>query len=310
MKKSTESKTSEIPESTGRLGKKEPSRIVFNIIAYVVLAVLSIACIVPFLMVISGSISSNAAIMRDGYSIFPREIDLAAYKLIFSSADVIGRAYGVSIWVTIAGTAGGLVIMSMAGYALQRSELKYSNGISFFFYFSTLFSCGMVPSYMLISNLGMRNSLSALIIPMMVSPFNILLIRNFMKSIPVSLVESAKIDGAGDFLIYARVIIPLAKPILATIGLFLGLAYWNDWYMASLYIKDVTKWPLQYKLYQMLSAQLTIATAGAEHAGNVIVPTESVKLANAVVATGPILLLYPFLQKYFVQGITIGAVKG
>ena len=297
-------------EQASRVGKREPSRIVFNVIAYVVLLILTIACLTPFLMVVSGSISSNSAIMRDVYSILPREIDFAAYKLIFSTPDVIGRAYGITIFVTAVGTVGGLIVMSMAGYALQRNELKYSGAISFFFYFSTLFSCGMVPSYMLISNLGMRNSLSALIIPMMVSPFNILLIRNFMKSIPASLIESAKIDGAGDFKIYIRIIMPLSKPILATIGLFLGLAYWNDWYMASLYIKDVTKWPLQYKLYQMLSAQLMIATAGAEHAGNVIVPTESVKLANAVVATGPILLLYPFLQKYFVQGITIGAVKG
>lgn len=306
----SKSKNSEMTAQPSRLGKKEPSRIAFNIIAYTVLAVFSVACLIPFLMVISGSISSNAAIIREGYSILPREIDFSAYKMIFSNPDVIGRAYCVTIFVTVVGTVGGLVIMSMAGYALQRNELKYSNAISFFFYFSTLFSCGMVPSYMLISNLGMRNSLSALIIPMMVSPFNILLIRNFMKSIPTSLVESAKIDGAGDFLIFLRVIIPLSKPILATIGLFLGLAYWNDWYMASLYIKDVTKWPLQYKLYQMLSAQMTIITAGAEHAGNIMVPTESVKLANAVVATGPILLLYPFLQKYFVQGITIGAVKG
>lgn len=293
-----------------RVGKREPSRIVFNIIAYTILLVLTIVCLIPFLMVISGSISSNAAIMREGYSVVPRQIDFSAYKLIFSTPDVIGRAYGITIFVTVVGTLGGLLIMSMAGYALQRNELKYSGAISFFFYFSTLFSCGMVPSYMLITNLGMRNSLAALIIPMMVSPFNILLIRNFMKSIPASLVESAKIDGAGDFKIYIRIIMPLSKPILATIGLFLGLAYWNDWYMASLYIKDVTKWPLQYKLYQMLSAQQLIATAGAEHAGNVVVPTETVKLANAVVATGPILLLYPFLQKYFVQGITIGAVKG
>lgn len=298
------------PYSEKKHGKKPLSRITFDLIAYTVLILFAVASVIPFLMIVSGSISSNSAIMRDGYSIFPREIDFSAYELIFSSADVIGRAYGVTLMVTILGTLGGLVSMSMAGYALQRKELKYSNAISFFFYFSTLFSCGMVPSYMLISGLGMRNSLSALIIPMMVSPFNILLIRNYMKSIPDSLVESAKIDGAGDFLIYIKVIMPLAKPILATIGLFLGLAYWNDWYMASLYIKDVTKWPLQYKLYQMLSAQLTIAMTGAENAGNVMVPTEAVKLANAVIATGPILLLYPFVQKYFVQGITIGAVKG
>lgn len=291
-------------------GKMAPSRIVFNIIAYTVILLVAVICIIPFLMVISGSISSNAAIMREGYSIFPRELNFDAYKLIFASPDVIGQAYKISIIVTVLGTAGGLIVMSMAGYALQRKEMKYSNAISFFFYFSTLFSAGMVPSYMLISGLGMRNSLSALILPMMVSPFNILLIRNFMKTIPDSLIESVKMDGGGDFIIFVKIIVPLSKPIIATIGLFLGLAYWNDWYMASLYIKDVTKWPLQYKLYQMLSSQITLIASGAANAANTVIPTEAVKLANAVISTGPILLLYPFLQRYFVQGITIGAVKG
>ena len=145
---------------------------------------------------------------------------------------------------------------------------------------------------------------------MMASPFNILLIRNFMRDIPESLTESARIDGAGDLRIFLRIILPLSKPIVATVGLFLALAYWNNWYLASLFITDVNLWPLQYRLYRVLSAAMAVAQGGAENFVHAVIPTETVKLATAVVATGPIILLYPFLQKYFVQGITIGAVKG
>jgi len=290
--------------------KWQGSRIVFNIAAYIIVTFAVVASIVPFLMIISGSFSSNASIIKYGYSIFPRDFSLDAYRMLFLYPKEMIRAYGVSITVTVVGTLIGLIIMSMAGYVLQRKDLKYRGQLSFFIYFTTLFNCGMVPWYMLISSLGMKDTLWALIVPMMVNAFNILLIRNFMRGIPDSLSESAKIDGAGDFTVFVRIIVPLSKPILATVGLFLALAYWNDWYHASLFIKDVTKWPLQFKLYQVLSAQLAMSQAGAENFSGGTLPTEAVKLANAVVATGPIILLYPFLQKYFVQGITIGAVKG
>jgi putative aldouronate transport system permease protein len=201
--------------------------------------------------------------------------------------------------------------MSMAGYVLQRKELKYSNGISFFIYFTTLFNCGLIPWYLLIINLGMKDTLSALIIPSLEGAFSILLVRNFMKSVPDSLVESAKIDGAGDFYIYYKIIIPLSKPVLATVGLFLALQYWNDWYSTSLFVKNSNLWPLQYLLYKTISAQfVALSSAAAAFFRKGTVPTESVKLATAVVATGPIIILYPFLQKFFVRGITIGAVKG
>ena len=285
------------------------SKVVFNIIAYVLITIAVVASVVPFLMILSGSFSSNSAILRDGYSLLPREVTLDAYRMIFAFPKEIGRAYLVSITVTLVGTLGGLVIMTMAGYALQRKDLRYRNQISFFFYFTTLFSGGMVPWYMLISSLGMRETIWALIIPMMCNSFNILLIRNFMRGIPDSLTESAKIDGAGDLYILAKIIVPLSKPIIATVGLFLALAYWNDWFHASLFMKDASKWPLQYRLYQILSAQYAMSQ-GAQYMISGSPPTESIKLANAVISVGPIILLYPFLQKYFVQGITIGAVKG
>lgn len=290
--------------------KMEKERTLFNVFAYIIISFLVVISILPFIMIVSGSLSSSQAVMRNGYSLFIQEFTLDAYRMIFKFPEEIGKSYLVSIFVTVVGTLAGLAIMAMAGYVLQRNDLRYSNQIAFFFYFTTLFSGGTVPWYMLISQMGMRDTIWALIIPMMCSPFNILLVRNFMKQIPDSLTESAKIDGAGDFYIFLKIIIPLSKPILATVGLFLALAYWNNWYLASLFINDVDLWPMQYRLHRILTAAMAIAQGGAENFVNTSVPTETVKLANAVIATGPIVLLYPFLQKYFVQGITIGAVKG
>lgn len=283
---------------------------IFDIVSYVIISVIVIISVVPFFMVVSGSFSDNGAIIRDGYSLLPREPNLDAYRMIFSRPEEIGRAYLMSLMVAGIGTLGGLVIMIMAGYALQRRDLKYRGQIAFIFYFTTLFSGGLVPWYMVVSALHIRETIWALIIPMMCSSFYILLIRNYIKTIPDSLTESAKIDGAGDFTILWAIIVPLAAPIIATIGLFLALAYWNDWYLASLFMHDKSRWPLQYRLYDMLINQIAITMGGAEHFVGRMPPTEAVKLANAVVSTGPIILLYPFLQKYFVQGITIGAVKG
>lgn len=288
----------------------DASRLVFNVIAKILVFCLVAVCTAPFLMVVSGSFSSNAAIMQHGYSLLPRDFSLDAYRTLFRNPEILGRSYLVSIFVTAAGTLTGLVVMSMAGYALQRSSLKYRNGISFFIYFTTLFGSGLVPWYMLICNLGMKNTIWVLILPCCTNAFHILLIRNYMRGIPPSLVESAKIDGAGEFYTFIRIILPLAQPILVTVGLFLALDYWNNWFMASLFIKDASLWPLQYRLYKLLTEQSMMMKVMSSSFANTVLPTETVKLANAVIATGPIVLLYPFLQKYFVQGITIGAVKG
>jgi putative aldouronate transport system permease protein len=292
--------------------KVSGSRIVFNSFGILFLTVIALLCLVPFLQVIIGSFTLNQDIIKYGYNLWPRDWSMDAYKAIFLFPQKIVSAYEVSIFVTALGTIGGVFLMSMGGYVLQRKELKYKNGVSFFIYFTTLFNCGLIPWYLLVINLGMKNSLSALIIPSMESAFSILLMRNFMRTVPESLIESAKIDGANDFYIYYRIVMPLSKAVLATVGLFLALQYWNDWYSTSLFVQDSNKWPLQYLLYKTISAQfVAISTAAASYfrkSGST--PTESVKLATAVVATGPIILLYPFLQKYFVQGITIGAVKG
>lgn len=288
----------------------QPGRRFFNILAISFLTVMTVLSILPFVVIITGSFSSSDAIIRNGYSIFVQEFSLDAYKMIFVYPEEILSSASVSVTVTVVGTLAGLVIMAMTGYALSCREMKYRNGIAFFFYFTTLFSGGLVPWYMLISGMGMRDTLAALIVPMLCSSFYILLIRNSMRQVPESLAESAKMDGAGHMRIFLQIMAPLSTPILATVALFLALAYWNNWYLASLFITKTTMWPLQFRLHRTLTAAEAVAQGGAEHFKNAVIPTETVKLATAVVATGPIFLVYPFLQKYFVQGITVGAVKG
>ncbi|TCW35227.1 putative aldouronate transport system permease protein [Thermohydrogenium kirishiense] len=298
--------------SEGSIHRYKTDVVIFNIIGYIFITIIMIVCLIPFLLIISGSFTTDEAIHKYGFRLIPKVFSTDAYRLLFESPATIIRAYGVSTMVTVCGTIGGLIVMSMAGYVLQRKDFRYRNNIAFFIYFTTLFQGGLIPWYILITKyLGLKDSYLVLIIPGMANAFNILLIRNFMKSIPESLIESAKIDGAGDFYIYLRIILPLSKPVLATIALFLALGYWNDWFMASLFIKSEYKYPLQYLLYQTLqSAQYLQQSAAGQYVVLTNLPTESLKMAMAVVATGPIVLVYPFVQKYFVQGITIGAVKG
>lgn len=284
----------------------------FNILSYTFVTLVALLCLLPFIFMISGSFSDENLIRLYGYSIFPRGFTMEAYKTIFRFPEKIIRAYGVSIFITAAGTAIGLTVLTMAAYVLSRKDFKYRNGFSFFFYFTTLFNGGMISTYIFyIQYLHLKDSIWALILPGMLSVFNLLIMRSFISSIPTSLIESAKLDGAGEFTIFVKIILPLSKAGLATIGLFMALHYWNDWYNAMLYINDANKYPLQYMLYDLLNQAQSLARIAAQSGIQVEnLPTNTIKLAMAVVATGPILLLYPFVQKYFVKGITVGSVKG
>lgn len=292
--------------------KMERSTIAFNAIGYVFLTLLSVVCLLPFLVIITGSFSSENEIIAEGFKLIPKHFSVDAYRAMFTNPNQIYQAYKVTIMVTVAGTAIGLFLTSMAGFVLSRKDFKYRNGLSFFIYFTTLFSGGLIPWYILIVNyLDMKDSYSALIVPGLLSAWNIILMKNFMKSIPDSLVESAKIDGAGDFRIFIRLILPLSTPGLATIGLFMALGYWNDWFNANLFITTESKFPLQFLLYKILASAAVLKTSIAGNLSpNFKPPTETLKMAAAVVVTGPIILLYPFLQRFFVKGLTIGAVKG
>lgn len=294
--------------------KEDSSTKWFRLLAYTVVLAGSVLCLLPFLLIISASLTSNEAIIREGYNIIPSDFSFDAYRLIFLIPDDVIRAYGVTIFVTVAGTLLGLLLMTMAGYVLQRKDFKYRNFFSFFIYFTTLFGGGLVPYYMLITNyLNFENTMSALIWPSLMTPFLIILMRSFINSaVPDEVVESAKIDGANDFVIYYRIVMPLAVPGLATVGLFLALHYWNDWFHSALFIHDAAKYQLQFYLYNIINTTNFLNSIGAG-AGVVLsgpVPSESMKMAMAVVVTGPILFLYPFIQRYFVKGLTIGAVKG
>ena len=292
--------------------KGDRSQRIIRGIAYVLTTIVSLICVIPFYLVIVASFSSEQDIIAKGFSIWPAHFSLDAYKLVFQVPETIFRAYGVSIFITAVGTVTGLFVTTMAAYVLCRRTCRYRNQIAFFFYFTTLFSGGMIPTYIwLTQSLHLKDNIFVMVFPLLMSSWNILLMRNFMRDIPEEMAEAATIDGASEFTVFVRLFLPLAKAGLATIGLFMGLAYWNDWYHAMLYINKSELYPLQYLLYDMQNSIEGIKKAAAiANVPSYNMPTESFKMAMAVVATGPIILLYPFVQKYFIKGLTVGAVKG
>jgi putative aldouronate transport system permease protein len=288
---------------------------VFNTISYIVLSFIAIACLIPFVIVVSGSFTSEQSILKDGFSIIPKDFSLEAYKTALQNPLAVLKAYGVTISLTILGTLLGLFITAMTAYVLTRKDFEWRNKFSFYFYFTTLFSGGLVPWYILmVKYFHLKDSYLALLLPPLLSVFNMLVMKSYMSGIPDAITESAKIDGAGDFTIFIKLILPLAKPALATIGLFIALGYWNDWYNSMLFIQNENLYSLQYFLYKIVNNveayKNIIAQTGGSVNVNIELPSESLKMALTVIVTGPIILLYPFVQKYFVQGITIGAVKG
>lgn len=284
----------------------------FYVICYTIVLLAAILCLVPFILLISGSFTSEQWIRFNGFSLIPGEFSTEAYKIIFKTPEKIVRAYGVSIFITAAGTFLGLFLTSLTAYVISRKDARYRNVLSFFFYFTTLFNGGMVSTYIFyIQYLHLKDSYWALILPGVFNVFYLLIMRTFVNNIPFALIESAKLDGAGEWRIFFTIILPLLKSGLATIGLFLALGYWNDWYNAMLYMNNEDKYPLQYMLYSVQQQTQALARIAAQAGIQVAnLPSNSLKMAMAVVATGPIIIVYPFVQKYFISGITVGSVKG
>lgn len=292
--------------------KKDITARIFLAIGVVYTGLAAIICTFPYIMMVINAFSSEKSILKYGFSLIPKETSLEAFSTVFKSPVIILRAYGVTTFVTASGTLLGLFIMSMAAYVIYRKDFYYRNTFALIFYFTTMFSGGLIPFYILITRyLQLKNSLFAMILPMMAGGFNIILLKNFFKTIPDAVVESAKIDGANDFYIYAKLIMPLSKAGLATIGLFVALGYWNDWFLSMLFIEKSKMFNLQYFLYKMLN-DIDGMNRIASESGVPLpqMPLESMKMAMGVIVSGPMILLYPSLQKYFVKGITIGAVKG
>ncbi len=292
---------------------RDRSAIPFHIVKGVLLFLLSVLCVLPFIVIISGSLTDNLTIMRDGFSVFPRNITASAYRTIFRSPDGIIQAYRMNFYYTFMGTSLGLLIITLTAYVISRKDFKYRNSVSFLIYFTTIFGGGMIPWYMMYANvLNLRGSTLAIWFPALMSPFLVILMRTFITgSVPDAVVESAKIDGAGHWIIFWRIVLPVLGPGLATVGLFQALGYWNDWYRSSMFSISSETWSLQFYLYDMVNSTLAMRQMAQNISINTTdLPTQTVKLAMAVVATGPVLLFYPFVQRYFVSGITIGAVKG
>ena len=293
---------------TGSNRKLSSDRRVFNIISVVLLSLLTLFCTLPFWLILSGSFTSQDSILTDGYRLLPKIFSLEAYQFLFKAPEDMLHAYGVTIFVTAVGTFSSMIVTSMAAYVLSSRDFTYRNTVSFFFYFTTVFGGGLVPWYIFnMKYLHFKNNYISLILPTLVNVTYLLILKSYMANIPEAVFESARLDGANDWTIYRRIALPLSKAGLATVGLFIALNYWNDWYAAMLYIDDDRMYPLQYYLNDILNKSQGMMNAAAR-AGipSAQVPSEPVKLAMTVVATGPIVLLYPFLQKYFVKGVTIG----
>lgn len=290
--------------------KKSVGLVLFEMGNTVYLTLLGLLMLTPFLLVLGTSLSSEKSILLHGYTIWPREFSLEGYRYITESGTIF-NAYGVSLFVTVTGTFIAVLITTMAGYALSRKYLKYRNIFALLFYFTMLFNGGIVPWYIMINRMGLRNNIWVLILPICFSPFLMLLIRNFFQTLPDAIVESGKLDGAGEMCIFTRLILPISLPGIATITLFYMLAYWNDWWLALCFIDEEGLYPLQYLLRKVLSSTLYAKSANMQTKMNVgTAPTESVKTATSIMTIGPIIFVYPFIQKYFIKGITVGAVKG
>lgn len=291
------------------------SELLFRILGYVLLFSFGMLCVTPFYLIGISSLASEPSLIRNGFRMIPEEFSLDAYRLVFTNPARIGRAYLNTIFVTLAGTVLSLFLTTLTGYVLSRRDFKWRNGFSFFFFFTTLFSGGLIPWYILCTQaLHFKNTYYALILPMAFPIWNMIIAKNFMRGVPYEISESAKMDGAGELTIYFKLYLPISKPLLATLGLFAALAYWNDWYNPMLFNTKEGMQSLQYFLQDMLSTiqalKQLIAEGNLEVAQKANLPTTSMRMAMTCVVTGPIIFLYPVVQRYFIKGLTIGAVKG
>ncbi|OCT11854.1 sugar ABC transporter permease [Paenibacillus pectinilyticus] len=284
---------------------------------HIFMVLLSLACIIPFVLLIISSITDENEIIRNGYSFFPHQYSLLAYKYLLEEGTDIFRAYGITVLITIVGTTVSLVITSLLAYPISRKDYPLRNVLAFVVFFTLLFNGGLVPTYLIYSQLlDIKNTIWALIIPtLLMNGFNVMLMRTyFQTSIPMAIIESANIDGAGEFRTFGSIVLPLSMPILATVGLFQTIAYWNDWMNGMIYITNPHYYSIQNLLNRILQDAQFLASGqfNSSDAGAALqtLPSSAVKMAIAVIGVIPILIAYPFFQKYFVKGITIGAVKG
>lgn len=291
--------------------KKGRDSIILDTVVVVVITLFAAFCILPFIMLIATSFETETNIVREGYKLWPSKFTTEAYRMIFKTG-IIFKAYGVTIFITVVGTILSMIITILMAYPLSLKKLKYKTPVNFFIYFTMLFSGGLVPTYLLISKyMNFRNNIWVLIIPVLLNPWNMFMLKNFFRSIPEELSEAAYIDGAHDIKILTKVILPVAVPGIATISLFYALMYWNQWYNAMLYIDKKDLYPLQYYIMN-LTRSMDAVKDMARMTGQAFasLPSNSIRMATAVVTIGPVIFIYPFVQKYFTSGIMVGSIKG
>lgn len=288
----------------------------WNTIFNIVIGLFSFSCIFPFLFVIIISLTDEQTLVLEGFRLLPSQFSTAAYEYIFETGSELLSSFGLTLLVTVLGTLVSLALVTTYAYALSRRNFEFRGFFSFLAFFTMLFSGGMVPGYIVMTQfLHLQNTIWALIFPLSLSAFSIIVMRTFFQTtIPDEIIESAKIDGAGEFLTFVRIVLPVSLPGIATIGLFSSLGYWNDWFNALLYYNNPQATPpLQFMLMK-IEKNMDFLTQNAQNIGSFDaaagLPTETVRMAMVVLATLPIVMAYPFFQRYFVQGLTVGSVKG
>lgn len=287
-----------------------------NIVLHIIFLLLVVVMLFPIILTVSISLSSTKSIIEYGYNIIPKEFSIEAYKFIFEDSSTILRAYGVTIFTTVVGTGLSTLVIMLYAYTLSRRDFKFRKFLTYFTLFTMLFSGGTVSSYIVNTTVyKLSNTVWAMILPYVVSAWYIIVMRTFFQSsVPISIIESGKLDGAGEFRIFFKLVVPISIPGIATVALFQTLYYWNDWWLPMLYIVEPKLYNLQFLLQQMmqniqnLNENSRFISNASEQLMNM--PTEGARMALCMVAMGPILIVYPFFQKYFIQGLTVGAVKG
>jgi putative aldouronate transport system permease protein len=273
-----------------------------------------IACVVPVIIIFSISITKEDSILKYGYNVIPRVISTVAYSFIAKSSSDLARAYMVTIFVTVVGAVSCTILTALYAYPLSRKEFKYKKFFTYFIFFTMLFTGGLVPWYIVcIKVVKIQDSYAALILPYLMNAFNVIVMRTFFKlTIPNEIIEAARIDGAGELKTFFSIVLPLSLPALATIGLFATLLYWNDYFLPLMLISKSSLYNLQYLMYKLLMNVQMLSTIASPEARKeyLELPAQSVRMAYAIISVGPIVIAYPFFQKYFVSGLTIGAVKG
>jgi putative aldouronate transport system permease protein len=288
---------------------------IFRIVIHLVFLVVSAAIFVPFLLLVIASVTDEASILENGYRFWPEQFSSEAYRIIFKSPTVLLNAYGITALVTLAGTALSLMMTGLTAYVISRRDYLFRGPATFYIFFTMLFSGGLVPFYILMTQyLHLKNSLLALIVPGLLSPFYIMVMKGFMQKIPFEMIESAKMDGASEWRIFFRMVLPLSLPALATLGLMISFNYWNEWFNALLFIDNQKMVPLQLLLVRMINT-IEYLASNSEFVNQLSIKTSelpkySVRMAMAILAAGPMLCIFPFFQKYFVAGLTVGSLKG